>query len=88
MIQKLFISIIALQKHGGEIFILVFEDIQYSGGISWNDSMWSSSLSKKSLTPRLDQSTGISDSRPSLLKAEVTDRVVCHVLVIFQTKKE
>ena len=31
--------------------------------------------------------TDFSDSRPSLLKAEVANRVACHVFLIFQTKR-
>ena len=34
-----------------------------------------------------DESTSISDNRLSFLKAEVTDKVACHVLVILQKNR-
>ena len=49
--------------------------------------VWSSSRSKRSLTPGPDLSIDISDSRPSLLKAGSLTGQTCHVFVIFQTKR-
>ena len=88
MIKKLLRSIITIQKHGGhQIYIWVVQDIQYRGDVFWNVLVLSFSLGKRSLTVRPDQSTHISDSCPSLLKAEVANRVACYVFVIFQTKR-
>ena len=50
--------------------------------------MRSCSLSKRSLTAGPYQSTGISDSRPSLFKAEITNKAACHVFGIFHTKRD
>ena len=81
-IRILFRSIIVIKK-----YTLDIKNIQYSGDVSWNVPVLSCTLSKRSPSAGLEQSTDISDSHLSLLKAEVVDRPACHVFVIFQTKR-
>ena len=58
-IQKLFRSIIAIQKCGEGIYILVVENMQYSRDVFWNVPLWACSFSRRSLTEGPDQSKGI-----------------------------
>ena len=64
------------------IYILVVENIQYSGNVSGNVPV----VPARSRSQQ-DQSTVISDSHPNLLKAEVGDRTAYRMFVIFQTKR-
>ena len=83
--KNFFRSIIIIQKHGVEnIYILVVQNIQYRKDASLNVPVWPCSLSKRSLTSGPDQSTGISDSHSSWLKADVADRAACPVFVFKQ----
>ena len=56
-IQKLFRFIITIQKYGDRTYTLVVEIKQYSEDVSKNVSVWSCSLSKRSLTARPEQSS-------------------------------
>ena len=83
VILKLYRSIIAIQKHGNKIYILVVENIQYSGHVSWNVLVWSCSLNKRSPSAGPDKLP----TSQIVARADVDYKAACHVFVIFQTKR-